>query len=331
MIRLVVICFTEKGMTLCHNIKRLLDKDAYSVELFAKYESFSKAENSNVIFVEEGLSQWAYDRQQEKTVLVFIGAMGIAVRAIAKGIENKLTDAPVVVIDELGINVIPVVGGHVGGANELAINIAKAINANPVITTATDINGCFSVDLFAKENNLAIHNKDGIAKVSAKALEGKAIRISIENYPPKSADVVISSDRNIRGYDILLCPKKYAVGIGCRKDTEFDLLKELFLKVLRDNDVNVNDVGAIASIDLKVEEECITKLSEYYRIPFITYTAELLSKAEGVFSESAFVKEKTGVGNVCERAAMLLTGNRGKIIQSKYSENGMTIAIAKME
>ena len=115
MIRLAVICFTEKGMVLCHNIRSLLNKESYSVELFAKYESFNKAENPDAIFVEEGLSQWAYDRQQEKTALVFIGAMGIAVRAIAKGIENKLTDAPVVAIDELGINVIPVVGkcrGH---------------------------------------------------------------------------------------------------------------------------------------------------------------------------------------------------------------------------
>lgn len=108
--------------------------------------------------------------------MIFIGACGIAVRAIASSVNNKLKDSPVIVIDELGQFVIPILSGHVGGANELAILLAALMNATPVITTATDINNKFAVDVFAKKCRLAIVNKDGIAGVSSKVLAGKWLR-----------------------------------------------------------------------------------------------------------------------------------------------------------
>lgn len=332
MIKAAVIAFTKKGMELSRNIKELAQSSDYAFDLYAKFDGFNKELNPDISYVDERVSQWAYDMQEKKTALVFVSAMGIAVRAIAKGLENKLTDAPVIVIDELGMNVIPVVGGHVGGANEMALYLASVMKANPVITTATDLEGSFSVDLFAKENGLAIFNKDGIAKVSAKALTGKAVRLSIENYPPEYSDIVVSDDKRMASVcDILLCPKKYAVGIGCKKGTDFESLNSLFINVLKNNSIDINDVGAIASIDLKADEDGLIELSRFYKIPFITYTKEILNKAKGDYEESEFVLEKTGVGNVCERAAMVLTGNRGTIVQKKYAEDGMTIAIAKME
>ncbi len=326
-----VICFTEKGRMLAHKIKEASLELEYDFSLYAKYKGFREAD-ADVCAVEEALDAWTLSMQEKRIPLVFIGAMGIAVRAIAGGLQSKLTDAPVVVLDELGRHVIPVVSGHIGGANELAMALAEVTGANPVITTATDLGGQFSVDLFAKENGLSIYNKDGIAKVSAKALEGKAVRISIENYPPENTDVVVSHDQRMkRCGELLLCPREYAVGIGCRKGTPFSKLRDYFIKTLAALHIETGEVGAIASIDLKEEEQGLIELCAYYKLPFITYTSELLEKAEGDYEESAFVKEKTGVGNVCERAAMLLTGNRGKLIQRKSAEDGMTIAIAKME
>lgn len=331
MIKTAVICFTKNGIDVSKKIKALASNNLYNFELFAKFDGF-ECTGENITFVEESIYEWTLKMQKNKYAIVFIGAMGIAVRAISKGLTDKLNDAPIIVIDELGINIIPVIAGHVGGANEMALHIAEKIGATPVITTATDIEGSFSVDLFAKENNLAIYNKDGIKKVSTKALEGKTIRISIENYPPVYSDVIISNDKTMSNQcDILLNPKGYAVGVGCKKGTSFEALNEFFIGTIKKNNIDINEIGAIASIDLKANEEGLIELCSYYRIPFITYTKEILLKAQGTFEESEFVMEKTGVGNVCERAAILLTNNRGTIIQNKCSENGMTIAIAKME
>lgn len=138
-------------------------------------------------------------------------------------------------IDELGKYVIPILSGHIGGANELSNLISEQINAVPVITTATDINEKFSVDVFAKVNNLAILNKDGIAKVSAKVLSDKIITVSadsffrewltLENfefvkYPPdRPVDILISQDNDIEKYDakLYLKSKQFVLGIGCKK------------------------------------------------------------------------------------------------------------------
>ena len=104
-------------------------------------------------YVEEGMGEWAGKQMAEKHTLLFIGACGIAVRAIAPYITDKLHDSAVLVMDEGGNYIIPILSGHVGGANEIAVKIAVEIGAVPVITTATDINGKFAVDLFAKRNS----------------------------------------------------------------------------------------------------------------------------------------------------------------------------------
>ena len=117
---------------------------------------------------------------QEKNAILFIGACGIAVRAIAPFLTDKLNDVPVLVMDEQGCFVIPVLSGHVGGANELAVSLAERMGSTPVITTATDLNHCFAVDLFARRNALHIVNKDGIAKVSSRILAGEEVTMAVE-------------------------------------------------------------------------------------------------------------------------------------------------------
>ena len=266
--------------------------------------------------------------------LVFVGAAGIAVRTVAPFVRDKLSDPPVIVIDEHGSFVIPVLSGHVGGANELALEIVAAAGAQPVITTATDINEAFSVDLFAKENGLRIMNRDGIAKVSSVALEGKPVTICIKGFPPEGhADVLIADGHTAAGLkgaaSIVLCPKRYAVGIGCRRGKSFEDLREFAERVLAENDIDLRDAGCIATIDVKKDEEGLKKLSQAWRMPLITFEAAVLQTAEGEFSHSDIVLEKVGVDNVCERAAVLAAGPGAKLVIRKTAENGMTLAVAE--
>ena len=244
---LSMISFTGNGIKLSQTIyKKLSDKADLNICLFSKCEAAFDAEG--VMPLEESICQWAGRQMELKNAILFIGACGIAVRAIAPFVTDKLHDSPVLVMDETGRFIIPILSGHVGGANRLAMLISSETGAEPVITTATDINNRFAIDVFARDNNLRILNKDGIKKVSARVLAGEKITVSIEDgnlmdndalpeevsiisYPPQEkADVAITSDTESTCADLVLVPQKYYVGIGCRKGKEAGLIKDFFHK-----------------------------------------------------------------------------------------------------
>ena len=116
--------------------------------------------------------------------------------------------------------------------------------------------------------------------------------------------------------------------MGCRRGRSFEDLRDFAENVMRENSVSLRDVGCIATIDIKKDEEGLMALSQAWRLPLITFEAELLAKASGEFSHSELVMAKTGVDNVCERAAVLAAGPGSELIVHKRAENGMTAAIA---
>ncbi len=342
--RISVISFTENGYALSLRIREcLLGEDIEAVDIYR----------------DEALNTWVAEQFAAGRPIIFVGACGIAVRAIAPHLKSKLTDSPVLVMDETGQFVIPLVSGHVGGANELARRVASCMGAVPVITTATDLNGCFAVDLFAKANRLQILKKEGIAAVSSKLLAGEQVTVSVQGidkpkttgdadtnypgcgslpeglvpvaYPPEEyADIVISCEEEALAKAACpLRPKTCAAGIGCRKGKSEDELEEYFLGRLGDAGISPGEVFAIASIDQKSGEEGLCLLAEKYRIPFVTFSAEELEKAQGDFDGSEFVRERMGVDNVCERAALLACGGCGELILKKQAQNGMTLAAAR--
>ena len=303
--------------------------------------------HSSVLFVETAVGTWAGERMQEKNALLFIGACGIAVRAIAPFLTDKLHDVPVLVMDEKGKYIIPILSGHMGGANDLANHIAEKTGAEAVITTATDINKKFAVDMFAKRNSLYIVNKDGIVKVSSKVLAGKEITISIETgheitceetgaqivpYPPvEFVDVVVTSEDNVFDTSILLKPREYIIGIGCKRGKNVNEIDEFISKTINEMGISVAQIFALSSISQKRDEQGIIEWCRKEGILFFTYTAEELREVNGNFTTSSFVKDQVGVDNVCERAAIKVCGENGKLLVPKVAENGMTIAVAKRE
>lgn len=374
--KLAIISFTENGIKLSQTVAKRLS--GRKVMLYTKCSRYT-AEDLKVQRVKESLQVWTAQRMAEGDALLFIGACGIAVRAIAPNLTDKLYDVPVLVMDEEGRYVIPILSGHVGGANELARELAGLMNACPVITTATDVQKKFAVDLFAKRNHLEIMNKDGIAKVSAKALAGRQLTIAvraqnIECYHPKfcevreedfteaenqllqeasmhkhdwevcgvepplrlvpyvknqQIDIVVSETPDNKNALIWLRPKRYVVGMGCRKNKDTEELLGFYQETLEQAMVELGEVYALASIDKKKDEPGLLAISERMRIPFFTYTAEELNRVGACVHSSEFVKAQVGVDNVCERAALAGCEANGTLIYEKQAFDGMTIAIAE--
>lgn len=364
--RLSVISFTEKGRMLSDEVLKKLEKPHGEIEvnLYTKCKACAgDRAYAHVEIVTTSLGEWTKVQLEERNALLFIGACGIAVRAIAPYLVDKLHDVPVLVMDEQGRHIIPILSGHMGGANELAVYIAEKTGAEPVITTATDLNEKFAVDMFAKKNGLFVANKDGIAKVSAKVLAGKEITISIEPghggyrkrnesdtegsrmgpnglpgeirltaYPPSGpVDVVITSQEETVRAAVVLRPKEYIIGMGCKRGKSADEIDGFIAKKISELSISSTQIYALASISQKGNEPGMIEWCRKKGVRFLTYTAEELQKTEGEFKKSAFVEEQVGVDNVCERAAVKASGHGGKLISGKYAENGITIAVSRRE
>lgn len=322
------ICFTEDGMALVNKINDSARK--VGIDTFTAYvKRAGDQDMAGFINVTEDLGEWTKRRFAEHDAILFVGAAGIAVRAISGAINDKLSDSPVLVCDDMGNYVIPLLSGHVGGADKMAVTIAELIGAVPVITTSTDVHGALSADVLAGEYGLKIRNREGIKKVSAKAIEGKAITLSIKDYPPdEPVDIIIADDTD-REYSLLMPPKKYVLGIGTKKGKDPDDAERFISETLASEGIGNDDIYAVCTIDIKENEETIKRFCNRHVIPLLTFEARLLDKAKGDFTPSEFVKKTTGVDNVCERAAVLGAGPGAELIVKKKCGEGITLAVAK--
>lgn len=337
--KISLISFTQNGANLGHLLSIFLSDKGYDTSAFTagEYAKGLKMESIN-----KPLKEWTKEQFEKADGIVFIGATGIAVRTIAPFIKDKRTDPAVLVIDEKGEFVIPLLSGHIGGANELAYKIASHLGTIPVITTATDINQKFAVDLFAKKNNLYISKMDYAKAISAAILNEKQVGFESEfpvigSLPDNITDnndceygicISFNEKKELFEKTLTLIPKIITLGIGCRKGKTADEIENVVLEVLGLNQISLHSISNVASIDLKKEEAGLLEFCDRLDLKLITYPAEILEKVQGIYSESDYVKFVTGVGNVCERAAILGSSN-GIMIQKKYANNGVTVSIAK--
>jgi cobalt-precorrin 5A hydrolase len=322
-VRLGLIYFTSNGEVLSHKLLHLSG---------AEFLIFDKKKAAIKEFVQTNFSFC--------DGLVFVCAAGIAVRLIAPFLKAKDTDPAVVVIDEHGTFAVPVLSGHLGGANELTYAICEQIGAIPVITTATDINRKFAVDVWSKISGCVIGNISKIKSISSAILSGGKVGIvsDFEMFGTLPEQVIqdttlktgicVSLSETKNPFEITLnaIPKIVTIGVGCRKNTDTTAFESYLLETLKKGDISIKSVIGLSSIDLKKSERCILKFCEKYDIPFHTYSAQELASVPGDFTVSEFVKKTTGVGNICERSA--LYRNSGELLVKKQSKDGMTVAVA---
>ncbi|MBS6644730.1 MAG: cobalt-precorrin 5A hydrolase [Clostridiaceae bacterium] len=340
--KLEIISFTEQGAGLCAKLLTALCNNGEECRGFilGRYMK-PEYEEAGLEAVSSTLPEWTREAFNNADGVIFIGAAGIAVRAAAPYIKSKAEDPAVVVIDAGASFAISLLSGHLGGANDLARTIAEITGAVPVITTATDVNGRFAVDEFARKNDLLLTDLFRAKRISADILDGRTIGFfsdfQTQGPLPKGLErdrwtenriIVTYKDRNEEG-GLLLVPKSVVIGIGCRRGTKETEIGERVNDLLEEMNISKSAVAAVASIDLKQDEEGLLAFAKGMGVPAVFLTAEELNAAQGDYQESEFVKKTTGVGNVCERAAVLALAEDGQneLLAGKRSGGGITMAL----
>lgn len=314
----IIITYTEAGLAIARTIAASFD-----VEIFYKDKNIDK-------ILEE--------RWPSLETIIFISATGIAVRKIAPLIKDKYTDPAVLVIDDKAKHVISLLSGHIGGANELAIDIAKTINAEPVITTASDNRGLEALDIYLRDNDFAYNSREALTIIMGAIVNNKKIYLDADDFAFKydkftnnknEADYAIIQDDGYMINDeentLYIIKKKYNMGIGLRRGTDFAVLEKAFHELLREMNINPKAINSFGSIDIKKDEEALLELCKKYDRELIFYTADELNEVD-VSEKSDFVKKITGAYSVSEAAAKLLGG---KIILSKKIIDSITFSITE--
>jgi len=286
---------------------------------------------------------------------IFIMATGIVVRIIAPLIRDKTKDPAVVVLDEKGNHCISLLSGHLGGANELARQVAQILGAVPVITTATDTHDIPSIDLMAQEMGLAIENPDAIKIVNMALLERKPIEVfdpyKLLNDSLPAATVTPTQTLPLQGGAqsggknqptiyvsdeikelpptwLILRPRTLVAGIGCNRGTGKEEIKNFLYNVFRKYRLSVKSLCRLATIDIKKDEAGLIELAEEFGLPIMFYSSEKLNRVKGVQSPSKLVEKHTGVESVCEGAA-LLGAKTSKLLVPKQVAKDVTVAVAR--
>ena len=266
------------------------------------------------------------DEFKKYDALIFIMAVGIVVRKISTLIENKLVDPAVVVVDERGRNVISLLSGHVGGANDLTRLIAEKIGANPVITTATDIEEKISIDSVSNDLGLRLHPRDSIKKINSAILHGEKIRVLVDEDLP----TILVTDRFFENSQrvLILSPRRLIAGIGCRRGVTRDQILSALKQSCELIGQPIERIDLLASVDIKRDEAGILETARFLDRDIKFFDIETLKKIIDRYSlnESEFVKKSIGVGNICESSALACVGNARFALTKKIFDK-VTVAL----
>lgn len=334
MSKVACVAFTKKAMQLARRVRDALAKEGYAVSLCCPVRLIDGPDAREL----DDVYTWARCEWQSSDALLFVSACGIATRAIAPLVSDKYHDPAVVCMDEAARFVVPLLSGHVGGANELARRVARICGAQAVISTATDVNRLFAVDEWAREQGLVVLDRNEAKRVSATLLEGSTVGFASDFYvagelprgvvrDDRAVGFCVSYDPGKRpfAHTLRLVPRTVVVGVGCKRGTSAEAILEQIESCLEQARVDARAVCGLASIDIKADEKGLLKAAAQRGWATRFYDAQTLGNVPGEFHSSEFVRQAVGVDNVCERAAC---ADGATLLLGKRGANGVTVAIA---
>ena len=329
-----VVSFTSRGAALAAQVCGCLENTVA--------ERYDRADSPDL--QKTSLTRFAQQAMMDCSLIVFIGAAGIAVRAIAPYLVGKAADPAVLVLDENGRFVIPLLSGHLGGANAYARQLAAALGAQAVITTATDGRGVFAVDEWAREQGFIVAEPGKIRMVSAALLRGERIGFRserpVEGILPDGLDICgspvvgvsIGLDMSAAPFEctLHLVPRAVHIGFGCRRGACAAAVEAAASAALAAAGLPPEAICRAATIDRKADEPGLASFCAAHGLALDVFPAEVLAAVPGDFTASAFVEGTVGVDNVGERAAVCSAGC-GQLLCQKTVRDGVTAALAAGE
>lgn len=337
--RTAIYALSAQGLVLAQRLAASFDADVYAPErLTAEAQGvFAFASLGRVV----AKTFARYPRH------VFVGAVGIAVRAIAPHLAHKTKDPAVAVLDLAARFAVSLVSGHAGGANELARELARLTGATPVITTGTDVSGLPGVDELAAVRGMAVANAQAVKAVSAALLEGRAVQLYDPEArlldPDGAGGLFVPTDpeawdpdapgvwchwreggehpRTFRAYPACLC-----LGLGCRKGVEKGEILAHVELVLAQHGLARQSIAAVGTVSIKRDDPGLCAAAAGLGPEVVFYEPEALARVEAA-GQSETVKRRTGTGSVCEAAALLLSGAVGLLVP-KVKTTSVTCAVA---
>lgn len=291
------------------------------------------------------------ERWNSYDCFLFVGAMGICVRTIATLLKDKHRDPAVLCSDSLGKNVISVLSGHVGGANDIAVNLSTALKARPVITTQTDGSGLWPLDLLAKRFGWSQESDELNSQIILYA-EGKPTALLIEAHCDgtrwmeenlagnvkvfyRFEDIELSKfsllltvspiRRSLQIANIQWVPKCIHIGLGLAREASpvSKVIEEIF-SVLKDKGICREAIASISSAEIKRDEPVVKELEREFKTHF--FTSEELSTVV-VPTPSEVVERCVGTPSVSEASAILSSSNPNLLLTKQKGAN-WTVAAA---
>lgn len=267
-------------------------------------------------------------------------ACGIAVRAMAPLIAHKSVDPAVLVLDPAGHFIIPVLSGHLGGANEIAENLSRKLGMTPVITTLSDNLGRMAVDAFLESIHYRFEDFETACLLSAILCEGKNIGVL------GAPDDLILPDGYVRGAEncgglivldgkdpadhegpcLLAHPKYRVLGVGCRRNIALSVLEEKIEKLLMQAGLSDRRIDAVATIQRKEDEPALRELCRKLGCELTIVTDSEVREVQSRFRGSDFVRQTTGLSCVAEPCAYVCS-EYGKSLCPRLQEEGVSLAL----
>ncbi|MEM3437578.1 MAG: cobalamin biosynthesis protein [Nitrososphaerales archaeon] len=356
---IAILSLTKQGIETAIKIRNVLNKAIMECTIFAPRKYAQKG----IVPLDERLSEFIGKIFDKVDAIIAVMATGITVRSIAPYLKSKISDPAIVSVDDLGKFAISLVSGHYRGANELTRLIAYGIGAIPVITTASDVLGKKSVEELARILHCEIKNPKSLVAVNSALVNGEKLVVvltegvktslnKIWEYEIKTAKRIDQAIEIINDYDAgiiitkeevlpqdklkkpatILKPKKIIIGIGSRKDVNENEVIEAVNFALAQTNIPLERVDRLATINIKKDSN-IVKAAKILglSIDFIDINALRSFKHKDLSPDSKIVEQNIGIGGVCERVALIVAGEKARLILKKTKVKGVTVAIAEGE